>query len=156
MFRIPALLPALLLAAATLATAEAPQSIYLLPMSGGFDQQLASRLASSGLFQVVADPQQADAVLTDHLGPRFEERFHELYAPPKPEAKAGEADSRPRFTGSSRGRGNLFLVDRKTRRVLWSVYEKPRSTLADDLDRSARRVAERMVRDLHGRDVKDK
>jgi hypothetical protein len=145
-----------LAAGAALAAAQTPQSIYVLPMSGGFDQQIASRLASSGVFQVVADPQQAEAVLTDHIGPRFEERLDELYSPPKEPLKAGEAESRPRFGGASRGRGNLFLVDRKTRRVVWSAFEPPRSTLAADLDRAARRVAGRLARDLYGRDLKDR
>ncbi len=147
--------PAILLLAAAIAAAQTPQTVYVLPMAGGFDQQLASRLVSSGLVQVAADPLQADAILTDHIGPRFEERLDEIYSPPKAELKAGDAEARPRFSGAGRGRGNMFLVDRKTRRVLWSAFEPPKSTLAADLDRAARRIAQRLARDLFGRDLKD-
>ena len=35
-------------------------AVYLLPMAGGLDQFLASRLASENVFRVVTDPKQAD------------------------------------------------------------------------------------------------
>ena len=42
-------------------------SVYILPMSGGMDQFLANRLTTLGVFQVVTDPQRADAVITDRI-----------------------------------------------------------------------------------------
>jgi hypothetical protein len=62
------------------------RSVYILPMSSGMDQYLANRLTSMGVFQVVADPQKADTVLTDGVGQRFEEKMKELYPPPPPPA----------------------------------------------------------------------
>jgi hypothetical protein len=59
------------------------RSVYLLSMGRGFDQYLANRLTTEHVFQVVADPKRADAVLTDHLGEAFEERMKELYPPPE-------------------------------------------------------------------------
>ena len=57
------------------------QSVYILPMGGGMDQFLANRLTRFGKIQVVADPQRADAILTDRLGEVFEKRLDELYPP---------------------------------------------------------------------------
>lgn len=54
-------------------------------------------------------------------------------------------NSRPQTSFSS-GRGNVFLVDRNTRSVIWSFYEAPRSAQPSDLKRSADRVAEAFKR----------
>ena len=51
----------------------------------------------------------------------------------------------------SGGKGTLFLVDRKTRRLLWSIFEKPKNTTAKELDRSAGRVSERVKGDWSGK-----
>ncbi|MGZ5145290.1 MAG: hypothetical protein ACXWCP_17195, partial [Burkholderiales bacterium] len=60
------------------------KTVYLLPMSSGLDQYLAVRLTSASVLQVVADPRNADAVLTDHIGQGFEDRLDEMYgAKPK-------------------------------------------------------------------------
>ena len=58
-------------------------------------------------------------------------------------AVTGEAGP-PRISSFSRGRGNFFLVDVKTRAVLWSVYERPRDSTPDELSRTARRVVEHL------------
>ena len=60
-------------------------TVYLLPMTNGFEQYLANRLTNLGVFQVVADPKKADAVLTDGLGESFETRLQELFPAPEPE-----------------------------------------------------------------------
>jgi len=147
------------------------RAVYLFPMGGGLDQYLANRLTNAGVFQVVADPKKADGVFTDRLGPAFEARLAELFPEPPPppaepakkaekkeaeEAKpaAGEAATAPeplRVSSFTRGKGTLFLVQPKTRAVLWSIYEKPRSTQAADLDRTARRIIDRLQRDLKGK-----
>ena len=72
------------------------QTIYVLPMSSGMDQYLASRLTRGHILQVVTDPAKADAILTDHLGAAFEDSLKELYpeltpAPEKPDTKAEKA-----------------------------------------------------------------
>jgi hypothetical protein len=140
-------------------------SVYLLPMANGLDQYLANRLTNAHVFQVVTDPKNADAVFTDQLGEAFEARFDELYAQPAAaqrteEAKEAESDEkkgnfgeeRPvRFSTFQRGRGNIFLVDTKTRAVIWSTYEKPKNYSPEQLDRAAQRIADRLNRGLGGK-----
>jgi hypothetical protein len=38
----------------------------------------------------------------------------------------------------------MFLVDLKTRTVLWSAYERPRNTTPDELNRTAKRIVDRL------------
>lgn len=148
------------------------RSVYLLPMANGLDQYLASRLTQSGAgFAIVADPQRADAILTDHLGPTFEEKLLELYPPPAPpeppkEEKSAtsagkKGDKEPKkdskdeprtrpVTSFSRGKGNLFLVDRQTKQVLWSAYRLPKSTRPADLNKLADRLTDDLRKDRTG------
>src|SRR5437588_8805686 len=51
-------------------------TVYILAMTGGMDQFLANQLTSLGVFQVVTDPQKADAILTDRLGELFENKLN--------------------------------------------------------------------------------
>ena len=141
------------------------ESVYLLPMSGGLDQFLANRLTGTHLLRVVADPNKADAVFTDHLGAEFEARLNELYPPPEPPkpdkpAKSEDAaktdtaapdEPRVRFTTFGRGKGTLFLVSAKTRTVLWSTFEKPKNNTASQLDRTAARIVDRLKESLKGK-----
>jgi hypothetical protein len=140
------------------------KTIYLLPMAHGLDQHLASRLTSGGAFTVIADPQAADAVITDRLGEAFENRLDELYPPAAPAAKpeapekqekgaagdAGAAVERGERVGGmstfGRGRGTVFVVDRKTRRVLWSIYAPPKDFTSQEVDRTAARIAGAMAK----------
>ncbi len=134
---------------------EAIHSVYLLPMSNSLDQYLATRLTSSGSFQVVTDPQKADAVLTDKIGQGFEDKMNELYPPegvkPAGEDKEKEKDifGKPsqRFGSFSRGRGTVFLVDRKTKNVIWSIYWPVRNSRPDDVNRRAQQIADRLRKD---------
>jgi hypothetical protein len=174
---------------------EHVQTIYILPMNGGMDQFLANRLTQYGKFQVVANPKNADAVLTDHLGTTFEMKMDDLYAsdltpqppPPKKPAKKPAAkddkttvdktdksdkadksdksdksddsddsstsseikgDTKPPVSTWSHGKGTFFIVDRKSRNVLWSVYERSRNTTAPELNKTAERVVNRLKHDL--------
>ena len=143
------------------------RSIYVLPMASGLDQYLANRLTQTGRFQIVTDAQAADAVLTDRIGEALQAKLEELYPPPAPpapppaakeesaedrtaEETATEEPEKPRRAGLGtwgRGRGNVFLVDRTSRRVIWSDYRKPRSTESDELDRLAEYFAGRLRKD---------
>ena len=141
------------------------ESVYLLPMSGGLDQFLANRLTGGHVLQVVADPKKADAIFTDRLGAAFESRLDEIHPPPeppKPEKAAGTEESQKSETGAAEerrvrastfggGKGTVFLVDSKTRAILWSTFEKPKSSASDQLDRTAERIVERLRRDLKGK-----
>jgi len=152
-------------------------AVYILAMGNGEDQFLANQLTSSGLFQVVTDPKKADAILTDRVGEPFEKKLDELYPPPLPppppeaakkddDVKKDDAkDTKPtddtkrhavdltgggRVTTSSfnRGKGNFFLVDRKSRTVRWSVYEPAKDTTPASLTKVASKVVKRLQADL--------
>jgi hypothetical protein len=141
---------------------SAVRSVYILPMSGGMDQYLANRLTSMGVLQVAADPKNADAILTDRLGETFERRMADLYPEPAPAKSKDEeqtekassssaaaemaASAAPRVSSFNRGRGNFFLVDRRTRNVLWSTYEKPEGMGPERMTHTAEKIA-RQLRD---------
>jgi hypothetical protein len=124
------------------------KTVYLLPMSNGLDQYLAVRLTTGAILQVVTDPQKADAVLTDHVGEGFEESLNELYgAKPKTDDSAGDSgQSFTRVGTHGHVRGALFLVDRKTRDVVWSAYERPKNTTPDGLKQAADRLADKLAK----------
>src|ERR1700681_148227 len=126
------------------------KTVYVLPMAGGLDQYLALQLTSEGVLQVVTDPQKADAILTDGIGARLEENLTELFGAPvtndkpekdKPEkdqsGKAGTDDfAHPAMQPLSHSRGVVFLVNRTSRNVLWSTYERPKNTQPGELKRA--------------------
>ena len=159
---------------------EAVKTVYLLPMSNGFDQYLANAISRLGVLEVVTDPQKADAVLTDHVGAAFEDTMKGLYPPPAPpqprkaeeatgpdtaKKKKSEEESEkdaaakaeaeqitkqneaPVYSTFSRGRGMIFLVDRHSRSVLWSTYDKPKDTQPKTLDHLAHRIASQLSTD---------
>ena len=140
--------------------------VYLMPMAHGMDQYLANRLVSGHVFQVVTDPKLADAVFTDRLGEGFQAQLEDFTAPknPEPAAKPAAEGSNPAamFTetanklsnpalNSSFGRahGTVFLVDAKSRQVVWSIYDPPRAVDPRDLDHTASSVVERLKKDLN-------
>jgi hypothetical protein len=134
------------------------KTVYLLPMSSGLDQYLAQQLTAEAVLQVVTDPQKADAVLTDHLGETFEQSLADLYqTKPKPDDKTGEATedkgAAPARSGmqGKRGRGTIFLVNRRTHDVLWSVYEFPKDNRPDGLRRSAGRISAQLAKSIKGK-----
>lgn len=53
-----------------------------------------------------------------------------------------------------RGRGTLFLVDVKSRQVLWSAFEKPKNTSPQELDHTAERVVKQLKEDLSPKTAK--
>ena len=130
-------------------------SVYLLPMSGSLDQFLAVRLNASKIFLVVTDPKKADAVFTERIGPNFEDALKELYASDSKDAKDAKDKkddyARPTMKPLSNGKGSLFLVDRKSKNVVWSTYDKPKSNRADDENQLAQRIVSKLEKDLKGK-----
>lgn len=137
------------------------KTVYVVTMSFGFDHFLANQIGNSGLFQVVTDPALADAVLVEGLGPETERRLKELYPvaevepPPadeskEQEGKTGESgislkpDLTVRKSTFSSGKGNIFLVDPRAKAVIWSTFIRRRNSLADELNRAAGSVADRL------------
>jgi len=201
--------------------------VYLMPMSNAMDQYLANRLTGLGVFQVVTDPQKADAIFTDGIGAAFESRLADLFpqkpvkqasdemapaappeaapavvaqppvaanpsapvppvagatlapsqapapaptqaaaapaATPTPQAKieASEPDKQDQnvvgalgtdrtvpVTAFHRAKGTLFLVDPRSRLVLWSIYAQPKDASSVELDRTAAHIANQIRQDL--------
>jgi len=151
------LIPVVLLAASLLtfgavnANLTDVKSVYLLPMLGGLDQFLAIRLTTGGILQVVTDAKQADAILSDRIGANLNETLAELYdEKPKATDKNDPTVDLPKVTAQPivRGRGNVFLIDRKTRSVLWGDFEKPKGVTPDDVRRVANQIASKLEKSL--------
>jgi hypothetical protein len=138
-------------------------NVYILAMGGGMDQYLANQLANAGVFHIVTDPKKADAILTDRLGQGFEKKLDELYPPPptpeqlekledEKDKKAHGFDmsvGRPSSSSFNSAKGNYFLVNRKSRTVLWSVYEPPaKDSTPGAMTRMAIKIVKRLEADL--------
>jgi hypothetical protein len=54
----------------------------------------------------------------------------------------------PRSSSIGRGKGNFFVVDRSSRIVLWSVYERPKNSTPRELTKTAGRVVKHLKDDL--------
>jgi hypothetical protein len=150
------------------------KNVYVLKMAKGMDQYLANRITNEHLFQIVTDPKLADTILTEAIGEGFEAKLKELYPPPaeteepeeqpeKPEKSAKGVDDTvntmalisetsnklvPLTTSWGRGKGTLFLVNAKTKEVVWSTYEVPKDGTSRELDRTANDIVSRLKREL--------
>jgi hypothetical protein len=132
-------------AGAIAADIHAVKTVYLLPMANGMDQYLAGRLTAGSVIQVVTDPQKADAVFTDHVGETFEKSMEDLYGAAAPASKDSAITAGPaRVSGGQRSRGTFFVVDRKTRDILWSDEEVPKGTSPQETRRIAGRIADHL------------
>lgn len=132
------------------------QLVYVLPMTSSFDQYLATELTRDNVIALTTDPKQATAVMTDRLGEGLERRLDEWFpqTAPKPADKdkdkkdeAGKNAPAVRLTSFSRGKGTIFMIDTRSRRVLWSTYARPKDSTAHQLQKTADRVAARLKRD---------
>ena len=144
------------------------RSVYILPMRGGLDQYLANRLTNGGVFRVVTDPKLADAVLTDHIGESLESQLEDMSPKPEPVKKVEappkktdeptkpgpiidtetKAHDLPKTSTFGRTKGTVFLVDQKSRQVLWSVYDPAKGSESKELDRTASDIVSRIKKDL--------
>ena len=133
------------------ANLQSVKTVYVLPMANGLDQYLAARLTASSVIQVVADPQKADAVFTDHVGEAFEKSMDDLYGSIPAQKDGAAASTFARVGGGVRSRGTYFLVDRKTRDILWSDEENPKGTDPKETRRIAGRIADHLGKLLTGK-----
>ena len=53
-----------------------------------------------------------------------------------------------RTSSFGRSKGNIFVVDRNSRSVLWSVYERPKNTTPGELTKTAGKVVKQLKDDL--------
>jgi hypothetical protein len=63
-------------------------------------------------------------------------------------ATSNKADNVAPTSTFGRSKGNIFLVDSKSRQVLWSTYDPPKSNAARDLNRTASDIVSRIKKDL--------
>jgi len=152
------------------------RNVYLLKMGKGMDQYLANRLTNQHLFQIVTDPKLADAILTDQIGEGFQSKFNELYPPPEPpkpeKPEAEEKDAKPEAkppdgapemivaltdttnklpainSGFGHAKGMFFIVDVKSKEVVWSTYSLPKDATSKELDRTANDIVSRLMREM--------
>jgi hypothetical protein len=50
-----------------------------------------------------------------------------------------------------RGRGTIFLVNRRTHDVLWSVYQLPKDNRPASLRRTAGRISHQLAKSIRGK-----
>lgn len=108
----PAPIPAAILHAKTifLSNGGADAGLFPSPFSGDPSrayQEFYLQLQSSGRFQLVSEPAQADLVL--------ELQLQAPYGPSNPNKQQGASDPRPQF--------RLTIYDRQTHFVLWTLTE---------------------------------
>jgi hypothetical protein len=148
-------LGAVALISSTQAEVFGVKTVYVLPMAGGLDQYLALQLTSGGVLQVVTDPKKADAILTDGIGARLEESLAQLYGAPVDKNvdkdvdkdKAGTTEfAHPAMRPLSSSRGVVFLVNRTSRDVLWSTFERPKNTQPEELRHAAEKIVDRLAK----------
>jgi hypothetical protein len=157
---------AAMLSAADLASVH---TVYVMKMAKGLDQFLANHLVSDHVFRIVTDPTLADAVFTDQVGEGFQMKLEEFSPtpesakpapPPKPEKTGDEASpllgdtvnklSNPASSSSfGRNKGTVFLVDAKSRQVVWSVYRPATGSTSKQMDRTANDIVSRIRKDLN-------
>jgi hypothetical protein len=134
------------------------KTVYLLPMTYSLDQFLAIRLTKGGVIQVVTDPKLADAIISEHIGTGLEDQLKSLYGEKKSEDadKDKDKDKAQSFSagpmaGGTRSKGSVFLVERKTRSVIWSDYVRPKNAQPDELNHVADKIAGQLEKDKKGK-----
>jgi hypothetical protein len=128
------------------------KTVYILPMANSLDQFLAIKLTTGVVMQVVTDVHKADAIFTDRIGAGFEQKLDEIYGG-KPKEAEDSQDGTPRKPAQSitRGKGAIFLVDPKTRNVIWSDYEHPKNTTPEEMNRLAERITSHLEKARKGK-----
>jgi hypothetical protein len=120
------------------------RTVYILDMPNGLEQYLASRLTSGRVLWVVLEPASADAVLTDRLDDTFWTWLARCYPPPAGASRSTDTASRRESQAAAKHSGTVFLVDPRSRVVLWSTYDRARSEAPDEMDRTAARIANQL------------
>jgi hypothetical protein len=89
---------------------DAVKAIYVMPMKNRMDHYLTAELVKWGHYQVTLNPQQADAILSDV---------------PQIDVKGLLQDPSKVTWASRASRGNSFLIDPKSEKVIWSASKDP-------------------------------
>lgn len=152
------LLSLLACASAFAADLGSAQPIYFWPMQSALDQYLAEQATTVSALGVTVDPKMAKAIMTDRIDASFLEAMDELFPVEGREEKTTEekteaADidfqmARPKNRPKGSPKGTVFLVDVKTRQVLWSTFLGDFYPNPKNLHREASKVIERLEREL--------
>ena len=67
---------------------------------------------------------------------------------PEPAVERREESTFMRSSSFNRGRGNVFVVDIKTRRVLWSFHHRPKNSSPPEIDKAADEIVDQLGKDL--------
>lgn len=67
---------------------------------------------------------------------------------PEPVVERRDESTYMRSSSFNRGRGNVFVVDVKTRRVLWSFHHRPKNSSPPEIDKAADEIVEQLGKDL--------
>jgi len=127
------------------------QPVYFWAMQSSLDQYLAEQAA--GAITVTVDPKMAKSIMTDRIDKPFLDGMDELFpVEGREEAKASDESiegdfqmARPRNRPKGTPRGTIFLVDVKTRKVLWSTFLGELDPRPKNLHREAEKVIERLT-----------
>jgi hypothetical protein len=153
-------------------------NVYLMSMGNGLDQYLTNYITRNQVYQVVTDPAMADAIFTDQIDKDFDGRLAELLKKKEPPVVAKE-EPKPKEKGEpktlkqaaedartsqvryeesfirtstfSRGKGNIFMVDPKTHRVIWSYHDRPTDSSPRRMDDVAEDIVKRLAKDIKGK-----
>ena len=133
------------------------QVVYLLPMSGGFEQYLATELVRNNLVTVTTDPRRATAILTDRLGESLERKMKEFYEQPARTAETDKEKDKNRQDIKSNstlpvsafggGKGTVYLIEASSRKVLWSTFARPKRTTPEEMTRTANKITHQLMKD---------
>jgi hypothetical protein len=129
------------------------QPVYFWPMQSSLDQYLAEQAATTASLDVTVDPKMAKAIMTDRIDAPFLEAMDELFPiegreEPKAADDSIEGDfelARPKNRPKGTPRGTIFLVDVKTRKVLWSTFLGDYDSTPKSLHREASKVIEALA-----------
>lgn len=153
----------LCVSSAAAADLSSAQPVYFWPMEGALDQYIAQEASAVGVVSVTVDPKMAKAILTDRIDANFLAGMDELFPLPGVEEESSEEEEetsdsvetglqkpRPANRALSRPHGTLFLVDAKTRRVLWSTFLGDYDRSPKKLNGEAKSVVQRMMAAMNG------
>ncbi len=91
-----------------------------------------------------------DSKTDDSAGAKADTKEPIVKGDPVTPARA-TTNAAPPASGFGRGKGTLFLVDAKSRRVIWSAYAKPKNTSSDELEKIARQIVGQLTKTLAGK-----
>ena len=105
---------------------------------------------------MVSDPKLADAVFTDPSATLFSTNWTTSIRRRTSEQSGRFFDDlwSPHASSFSRGKGTLFLVDAKSKQVVWSIFEKPKDNSPATLNKTAKKVIEKLELDNGMKPVK--